>query len=489
MIDLLLSGGTVVSMDAERRVIDNGAVAIDAGRIVGVGSAETLRAEFQARETVDCRGRAIMPGLIDVHGHGGHSLMKTIGSDTPSVWMRIITPVYFHFVTPQFWYVDGLLSALERLRFGVTCGVSVMGSQPRSDDPRFGMNHARAYAEVGVREIVCVGPCAPPWPHPVSYWNNGEREQREISFEAAMDGTEAVIQTWHGGADDRIRVFVTPFTIVTSVDPSNPTPSDLATALSSHDRLQARRVRELASKYATRIHSDAFGGMVRMARQDDCALLGPDVHVQHCLALSLDEIAILAETGTHVGHAPSPGQMKGRCPVPELMQAGVNVAISTDGTSPKTSFDLFQAMRKAQLIHQLELRDPFLLPAGKLLEMVTVDAARALGMQDDVGSLEVGKKADVIVVNLRQPHLAPDVMVVHRLVYEAVGNDVESVLVDGRFLMRDRRVMTVDEASVFEAADEQVHATIERAGLQRHLTDPGWGRVRLNFDAPLEFPA
>ena len=489
MIDLLLSGGTVVSMDTERRVIDDGSVAIDAGRIVGVGPSDVLRREFDARETVDCRGRAILPGLIDVHGHGGHSLMKTIGSDTPSVWMRIITPVYFHFVTAEFWYVDGLLSALERLRFGVTCGVSVMGSQPRSDDPRFGMNHARAYSEVGVREIVCVGPCAPPWPHPVSRWDTGQREPFDVSFDEAIAGAEAVIETWNHGADDRIRVFVTPFTIVTSVDPSHPTPADLATALTPHDRLQARRVRDVATRYATRIHSDAFGGMVRMAVQDDAALLGPDVHLQHCLALSLDEVRILAETGTHVGHAPSPGQMNGRCPVPEMLEAGVNVAISTDGTSPKTSFDLFQAIRKAQLIHQLHFRDPFLLPAGKLLEMITIDAARALGWDDELGSLEVGKKADVILVNLRQPHLSPNLMVVHRLVYEAVGNDVESVLVDGRFVMRDRRVLTVDESAVFDAADEQVQATIARAGLQQHISAPGWGRHRLSFDAPLEFPA
>ena len=110
---------------------------------------------------------------IDAHGHGGHSLIKTIGSDTPTFWMRIVTPVYFNFTTPEYWYADGLVSALERLRFGVTCGVSVMGSMPRSDDPRIGGNHAKAYGEVGVREVVCVGPNAPPWPHPVSYWDSG----------------------------------------------------------------------------------------------------------------------------------------------------------------------------------------------------------------------------------------------------------------------------------------------------------------------------
>src|SRR5262249_8846256 len=152
--------------------------------------------------------------------------------------------------------------------------------------------------------------------------------------------------------------------------------------------------------------------------------------LQHCLAISLDEVRILAETGTHVTHSPSAGQGRARCPVPELLDAGVNVAITTDGSAQKTSFDLFQAARKTQLGQQLLLRDLYLLPVGKLLEMITIDAAKALGWDDEIGSLEPGKKADVAVVNLRQPHLTPNWMVVHRLIHEAAGHDVETVVVD-----------------------------------------------------------
>jgi len=363
-----------------------------------------------------------------------------------------------------------------------------MGSMPRSDDPRIGGNHAKAYGEVGVREVVCVGPCAPPWPHPVSVWESGSREERTFSFDEAMAGTEAVIETWHHGADDRIRVFVTPFTLITSLDPSNPSTPDVATSLSDHDRLQARRVREIAARWKTRIHTDAFAGMVRLAAKDEWALLGPDVHIQHLRGISLDEVQILAETGTHASHSASSNQATGRCPLPELMQAGVNVAITTDGTAPKVSFDLFQALRRAQTVHQLMSRDMFLLPPGKLLEMVTIDAANALGWDDEIGSLEAGKKADVIVVDLRQPHLTPNLMVVHRLIYEAVGNDVDTVIVDGRVLMRDRTVLTVDEGGALDLGQEESLKLIERTGLQRHVHEPGWGKVRLSFDAPVELP-
>lgn len=490
MIDLLLVNGVVVTMGPDRAILEDGAVAIDGQRIVAVGPTDEIAAAYQARRTINCRGKAIIPGLIDAHGHGGHSLVKTLGSDSPSVWMRIITPTYFHFTTPEFWYVDGLVSALERVRAGVTTGVNVIASMPRSDDPIYGNNHARAYAETGIRGIVCVGPCAPPWPHAVSSWRNGYREQFEVSFEEALAGAEAVIETWHHGADDRIRAFITPFTIVTSVDPSNPTTPDLATALTEHDRLQARRIREIAARWKTRIHSDAFGGMIRMAAQDpEHAILGPDVHLQHCLGISLEEVRILAETGTHVTHAPSAGQGEARCPVPELMAAGVNVAVTTDGTSPKTTFDLFQAARRAQLVHQLMLKDSYLLPVGKLLEMITIDAAKALGWDDELGSLEPGKKADVAIINLRQPHLTPNWMIVHRLIHEAVGHDVETVIVDGRVVMEDRRVQTVDEEAILDAANQEATALVERAGLAAHLTPPGWGQLRRGFDKPIEYPA
>jgi cytosine/adenosine deaminase-related metal-dependent hydrolase len=488
MIDLLLTGGTVVTIDADRRLILNGAVAIDKGRIVAVGPADELGQQYQAAKTIDCKGKAVLPGLIDAHGHGGHSLIKTIGADTPTFWMRIVTPTYFHFTTPEYWYADGLVSALERLRFGVTCGVSVMGSMPRADDPRIGNNHAKAYAEVGVREVVCVGPSAPPWPHPVSYWDNGTRERREVTFDEVMDGTEAVVQTWNHGADDCIRVFVTPFTMITSLDPSNPSAPDVATMLSEHDRLQARRVRELAARYKTRIHTDAFAGMVRLAAKDEWALLGPDVHIQHLRGISLQEVQILAETGTHATHAASSGQVTGKGPVPEMMQAGVNVAITTDGTSPKVSFDLFQAIRRAQTVHQILSRDTYLLPPGKLIEMITIDAAKALGWDDEIGSLDEGKKADVTIVNLRQPHLIPNIMVVHRLVYEAVGNDVETVIVDGKIVMDDRKVLSIDEAGALDRGQEESLKLIERAGLQGHLHEPGWGKLRLEFDAPVNLP-
>jgi len=248
--------------------------------------------------------------------------------------------------------------------------------------------------------------------------------------------------------------------------------------------MQGRRVKELAAKYGTRIHSDAFAGHVRMAWQDpETAILGPNVHLQHCIGLSLDEVDILAETGTSMTHSPG-----GHAPVIEMMQRGVNVAITTDGAAPAT-FDLLQAAKLAQLAHRWRSQNAYLLPPGKLFEMITVDAAKALGMEEEVGSLEVGKKADVTIVNLRQPHLVPNWMVIHSLILQAVGQDVDTVIVDGKLLMENKVVLTVDVEAVLAEAEAQSWAMVKRAGLETHITEPGWGMVQRTFEAPIDLPA
>lgn len=489
--DILLTNATIVTMDETRRVIDNGAMAICGNKIDAVGKKEDILSKYIAGETIDCTHKTVIPGLIDTHGHAGHALFKTIGVDSRNHWMFIATPSYHHYTTDEFWYYEARVAALERLKMGTTCGLSMISSAQRSDDPVFGCNNAKGYAEVGIRGVVAVGPCNPPFPRKFSRWVGGKRVECEVSFEKMMETTEAVIQTWNHGACDRIHVFVAPFVLSTSMFASGPTPVDTAVRLSNHDRRMMRAVREMASKYKTRIHTEAFGGMIRLAAQDEYALLGEDVHIQHCTGISFQETKILAETHTHVSSAPGYGQSSGRCPIPELLWMGGNVAISTDGNSPSTSFDMFQAIRKTQLIQQLMLRDPLLLPPGKLLEMVTINAAKAMGIEKELGSLEPGKKADVVVIDMWQPHLVPNFMPAHRLVYEAVGNDVQTVLVDGKVVLRDRKPTCIDEDEVLRTGQEEAIRLVERANLHEHLVPPksfwdvqGWmDEIRIDYDS------
>jgi 5-methylthioadenosine/S-adenosylhomocysteine deaminase len=483
-IDLLLTHGNIITMDSNRNVMTDSTIAVNEGRIIDVGQSDRLRDLYQARKTIECQHKALLPGLIDCHGHAGHSMIKGLAVDTASFGGKVAKRIYFHYSTDDFWYVDGLLSALDRLRCGVTCGMSVMGCEPRSDHPVFGSNHAKAYAEVGIREIVGVGPRGNPWPREFGRWVNGKMVERMVTFEEAMEGTEGVIQAWDHGANDRIRVFVTPFTIIPSLPTSGRTNPDIAIQLTPHDKEMTRCVRELAHKYNTRIHSDGFGGLIRLAARDENALLGPDVHLQHCHGLALDEIEIIAKTDTRIGHSPESTHY--RCPFPELIYAGATVAITTDGPSSHNTLDLLIAMRKAKFLERVNYDDRFYFPPGKLLECITIDAARALGMENEIGSLEKGKKADIIVFNLRQPNFTPNYMLVHRIVNEAVGRDVETVIVDGKIVMENRKVLTVNELDILDQATEESLRTIERAGLTSFLNAPLWGKVYQTFEDPID---
>lgn len=482
----LLSNGTIVTIDQERRIIENGALAIEGDRIVDIGTTEELAPRHTDKTVIDCRGKLIIPGLIDAHGHAGHALIRSIAADTNALWMKIVTPTYYHYVTRDYWYADGLVSGIERLRAGVTTSASIITSMPRADDPAFAINHARAYSEIGLREIICVGPSGLPWPHPVTRWETGKPERRHISFEEMIEGSEAVIETLNGTSDGRIQVYLTPFTIVPSVEPSNASSPDQAVKLTEGDRMQARRVRETARKWGVRLHSDAFAGQIRMAFQDkENALLGPDIHLQHCWGISHEEIDILAETGTRVTHAP-PGRAT---PIMEMMSKGIRVAITTDGVSPSRHFDMLQTARLAQFTqHLLHNHDRYLLPPGKVFEMITIDAAHALGMEHEIGSLEVGKKADITIVDMMKPHLMPNWMPVHRLIHQVLGSDVDTVIVDGKILMEGGKVMTTDVGAALAFGQEEALALAARAGLEGHMHDPGWSKLYRTFEEPVVPP-
>ncbi|GHG32693.1 amidohydrolase family protein [Paracoccus aerius] len=478
MTAIVFRHATVIPVDTQRRIIEDGAVRVLDDRIDQVGPDAEVLAQPGDR-IIDCRGKLIIPGLVDAHGHAGHCLIRSIASDVNPQWMKIVTPIYYHATTREFWYADGLVSGLERLRAGVTTGVSIISSMPRSDDPVFAVNHARAYSEIGLREVICIGPAGLPWPREVTRWETGEPKRRSVTFAEMMEGAEAAIQMLDGSDDGRIRVYLTPFTIVPSIETSNISTPDQAIALTPDDRMHARIVRELARKHRVRLHSDAFAGHIRLAWQDkENALLGPDIHLQHCWGISPAEIEILAETGTHVTHAP-PGRST---PVIEMMARGINVALTTDGTAPSRYFDMLQTARLFQSVqHVLRNHDRFFFPPGKVLEMITIDAARALGMEDQIGSLESGKKADLVIVDMNRPHLTPQWMPVHRLIHQATGADVDLVMVDGNILLEGGRVTTTDEGEALRRAEQEAIKLVQRSGASRYMHDPGWGQLYRTF--------
>lgn len=457
--DLIVTGATLITMDPGRRIIPGGAVAVTGDRIAAIGTADEVRSRFSgARETIDATGSLVLPGFIDAHAHAGHGLVKTLAYGDLRLWEQLIQQLYAHNSSPEFWEADARLSALERLRSGVTCGLSILGGYIiRTDEPEYGDRHCRAYAEAGLRSVLAVGPCAPPFPRSFTRWTGDKRHELTVTFDDQVRTSAELVRRWHGEADGRIRMFL--FAPLYWAGRSN-----ASAELRDLFAVQNREMRALSRELGVWITQDNHqAGTIRAAYEN--GFLGPDVLLSHCVDIEPDEISLLAETDTKVVHNPMAlVSLLGRCPVPELKAAGVTVAVGSDAASPDRNNDMLRHALEAMRIQRRHLRDVTVMPPGEALEMITIDAARAIGMEAEIGSLEVGKKADLIAIGPRA-HLAPMNMPVHQLVHYGNAADVDTVIVGGRVLMRDRKLLALDEAAILAGAERECALAIERAGL------------------------
>lgn len=473
MIDLLIHGGTVVTIDPARRIIDNGAVAVHQGRIVAVGTSDELLSRYTAQRVMDAHRKLVMPGLIDSHGHAGHGLVKTLGGDDGELWYRACERIYAHGSSAEFWYAEALLTTLERLKAGTTTGVSLLGggdSVMRSDDPIYADRHMQAVQQVGIRTVLAMGPRRPPYPSRYRDWQAGGQEIT-VDFSEQLAVCEETIRRWHGH-EGRLQVCL----ILPVVHPERHVNDTVSLA---ELQTQADAVGTLLERHGVLFHQDGHTrGTIRYLH-DHFGLTGPRSFFSHATRLTDDEIALCADTDSRIVHNPSAvASMLGRCPVTELLDMGVTVMLGSDGTAPDRSYDMFRHMFQCMRYHRYHFHDSDVLPPGKVLEMATIDAARGLGLEQEIGSLEVGKKADIILLDLAKPHLYPLQMPLYRALYFANGADVDTVIVDGRILMEGRQVHTVNETEVLALAQQESEAMLARTGLQSLLqTREGfWGR-------------
>ncbi|MBL8590711.1 MAG: amidohydrolase family protein [Methylobacteriaceae bacterium] len=462
MADLIIAHGFVITMNDERAMIEDGAVAIEKDRIVDVGPSAEVLSRHQAPEIIDASRMAVIPGLIDAHAHAGHGLIKTLGAGDSEAWYHACELAYTVASTPEFWRAEARLAALERLKFGATAGVSLLGGGDtilRTDDPAYGDAHCQGVAEVGVRSVVAVGPTRPPHPRTYARWRGESAERFPVDFARQMRTCETLIERWHGAHGQRLNIaLITPTLRAEHA-------RDLAAADFEAAKTQAQQVQAMARARGLIFTQDGHtAGSVAFAHE--LGVLGPNALLSHATDLSQEEIRICADTGAMIAHNPSAiASVLGRCPAIELMQAGVTVALGSDATAPDRSADMFRHMQQAMHYHRRHFRDPAVLPVGRTLQMCTRDGARALGLDRDIGALEKGRKADVVLVDLARPHLYPPNMPLFRLVCFANGADVNTVIVDGRVALRDRRPTFVDEAEVLADAARECDLMLARAGL------------------------
>lgn len=460
-MEYLIEGGTILTM-GPKGVVKDGALVVEDGVIVDLGSVAEMKAKHPRYEKLDAKGKLVLPGLVNTHHHAAMSLMRGYADDLPlHEWLeKWIWPLEAH-MEPEDIYAGALLTAVESLLGGCTTVNTMYHYRP-------GLNEAKAFADAGARAAIG---------HVCFSWRKDE--DRRMLGELA--------RSWHGVADGLIRVTVDPHAPYT-VDPEymqelHELRADLDARFGSPEQpvlthLHVAETRDELDKVHRAYGCNTGGSIVRYL--DGLGVLDHHVIAAHCVHVTRQDAGILAARGVSVSHCPVSNLKlaSGVAPVPSLLEAGVSVGIGTDSSCSNNSSDMFEAVKVTALLHKGFLLDPTVMNAEGVLRMATIGGARALSWERGIGSLEPGKRADVIIIDLQKPHLVPLYNEFSHLAYAAKCADVETVLVDGRIVVEERRVTMVNVDEVIRQASESKErimtklrdasggSTLERTGEQ-----------------------
>jgi 5-methylthioadenosine/S-adenosylhomocysteine deaminase len=439
MSSILIKNGTLVTMDPSDRIV-RGDLLISGGRIAAVGGAGQ-----SADVVIDASESAVIPGFVQTHIHLCQTLFRGAADDLALIdWLkkRVWPMEAAH--TAASVAASARLGVAELIKGGTTCALTMET-----------VNHTeqvfRVVDETGFRATVgkCMmdkGDEVPPALH----------EQTSRSIEESLE----LLSKWHGQAGGRIRYCFAPRFAVSCT-------RELLEKVGALARERGVMIHTHASENKTECELvQAESGLRNVAYLDSLGLTGRHVALAHCVHLSDDEIEILKTSGTHVAHCPSSNLKLGSgiAPIVKLLEEGISVSLGADGAACNNRLDMFTEMRTAALLQKV-LHGPQVLPAKRALRMATIAGAHAMGLESEIGSLEVGKRADLAVVNLERLHTSPEAEIVSSLVYAAEAGDVSDVIIDGRLVMRDRKLLTIDEAQTMATANAQVEILMMQAGI------------------------
>jgi len=423
--DIIIKNGTVLTLDSKNSIFENGFLCIRGDSISKIGTGTPT--SFNAEKVIDARGGLILPGLVNCHTHAAMSLFRGLADDLPLMeWLNnYIFPAERN-MDADFVYTGTLLALAEMIMSGTTtfCDMYLFEDEV-----------AKAARKAGVRCLV--GEVLYDFPSP----NYG-------AVEKGLEYTESLIQKWH--KDPLVSIAVEPHSLFTCspklLTASNELALKYKVPLIIHVAETLTEVSEIKEKY----------GKTPVKYLDSLGLLGPHLIADHCVHIEDADIKTLAANGVKVVHNPE-SNMKlasGIAPVPQMLSQGVTVGLGTDGCASNNNLDLFSEMDTAAKLHKVNTLDPTVMDALSVLKMATIQGARVLGLQDVTGSLEVGKKADVIVIDTHKPHLTPMYNATSHLVYAARGNDVSHSIINGQLVMENRNLLTLDIAEIIKQARE-----------------------------------
>lgn len=463
-MDLLLKNAVIVTVNPGRQIFYHGAMAVDGGRIVAVGDETTvLKAHPTAATVMDLGGKVVFPGFINTHNHLFQTLLKGLGDDMVLAdWLSTMTFPAAQFLEPNDTYLAAMLGCMEGIRSGMTTQLDYMYPHPREglDD-----GILRAFKELRIRGIFGRG-CM----------NTGE----EFGVcPAIMQDTKTIeadlvrlFDTYHNTENGRIQVWAAP------------------AALWSNDEKNLRMLWDVVNSYGSgltvhvsetpfdRASTAKLHGAAGVECLEKLGITGPNVLMVHCVHLTGDDIRRAARHDLKVSHNPVSNMYlsSGIAPVPQMLAAGITIGLGVDGAASNNGQDMLELMKTTALLQKVGTLDPTAITAEKVLEMATIDGARVVGLEHEIGSLEVGKKADFVIFDpYRNPKAVPLHNPVSTLVYSSTMENIESVAVDGEFVLLDGRFTTIgDERGLLHEAQRAAEELCERGGITNRLAGHPW---------------
>ena len=438
-IDMLITGGTVLTMDGNRLILEDGSIAVKGDTIAAVGFRSDLEKKYAPDQTLDARGKLVLPGFINGHTHVPMTLLRGLHDDvTLDDWLRkYIFPAEAKNVTEDFVRWGTKLAAAEQIRGGVTTFVDMYYFEDAV---------AEETKAAGMRAIL--GETFIDFPAP-----DNKSEAQMLAY------TEKFLARWKG--DSLIHAAPAPHSIYTC---SQKTLQDAAALARKYNAPILIHVAEMKKELDD---SRSQNGTTPVQYLNKIGILGPDVIAAHCIFVDDADRKILAEKQTGCIHNPSSNMMlaSGVSPVPEMRAAGVAVGLGTDGPAGSNNdLDLMEEMDLAAKLQKITKMDPLALNAKAVVDMATIEGAKAIHMEKEIGSLEAGKKADVILIGLDEPNAVPIYDFYAQLAYAIKGSDVQTVVIGGKVVMRDHLLLTVKEDEVFAKAwqyKKQIEASLK----------------------------
>ncbi|MFL6209185.1 MAG: 5'-deoxyadenosine deaminase [Pyrinomonadaceae bacterium] len=436
---ILIKGGTIIIVDDADTVVTSDLL-VRAGRIAAIGDLSE-----RADEVIDARGCAVLPGFVQTHIHLCQTLLRGAADDLPLIdWLKQrVWPLEAAHDAASV-RASARLGIAELIKGGTTCALTM-------ETVRHTAEVFRAAEESGFRATV--GKC-------MMDAGEGVPAALHEETEDSINESLALLDEWHGRADGRLRYCFAPRFAV------------------SCSRTLLERVAQLARTRGVLVHTHASEnqteielveratGQRNIAYLNSVGLAAPHVALAHCVHVNDEELDILARTGTHVLHCPSSNLKlgSGLAPIAEMLERGLSVSLGADGAPCNNRLDMFTEMRTAALIQKAR-RGADVLPARQVLRLATAAGAHALGLQTEIGSLEVGKRADITILDLERLHLTPRPDIVSSIVYAAEAGDVRDVLIDGRLVLRARELLSLAEHEVIAEAHAQAKLLFERAAI------------------------